>query len=443
MNQARVENETVSLTFSDIPEITPTPDFKRDPIKFLRDVAKKHEHMFYIKHSKNYKYLVVHDVSMYEDILTFDDTFGTPVADNMQVNKHIFQIDSKQLKKHEQKTVSELRKYLLKDANSLATAISDLVSTYIDQEMENSGQLDIRDFAETIFWPMTQGLIGKEANKQKCPHLLNDFYDIDDKFGVALKGRDVPEVKQGVSSASSTFFDILRKQKSMGPMAKFYHDVTNQESFELTSKFCTAGWWGGQGNTIPSFVWTLYFILSTPSVLSQVRKLKSNAPKLTEYLTQCFKETLRLTTYSIAWRTVKKDNTLESKSGKKFFIKKGTQIGLHFCLNHFDDAVYPNPDEFSPDRFENEIGSSPVFNGQKYAWVPFSAGRHKCSGYPLAMKEVPLALARLFEKLDLEICADDDQKTLGFNFQQAFGVVSPDEVTKITVNYKKRTSAKL
>ena len=225
--------------------------------------------------------------------------------------------------------------------------------------------------------------------------------------------------------------------------------VTNGESSKLAAKMCTAGWWGGQGNTVPSFIWTLLFILSTPEVHQKVLGLinANDDQQLHAYLTQCFKEMLRLTTFSVAWRTTKQDTVLTSSRGRSYKIPKDTTVGLHFCINHFNDKIYPKPFEFRPERFDGDIEARPTFNGVKYAWVPFSAGRHKCSGHPLAMKEVPMALGVLFKKLDLQLVNQGNSRSKegknslpGFNFLQAFGVVAMDEHTKIPVQYRLRTT---
>ena len=42
----------------------------------------------------------------------------------------------------------------------------------------------------------------------------------------------------------------------VGPMIDYYDDVTKHEDPVLTAKLATAAWWGGQGNTLPSTVWT-------------------------------------------------------------------------------------------------------------------------------------------------------------------------------------------
>ncbi len=67
-------------------------------------------------------------------------------------------------------------------------------SDYVRANLGESGECDMRDIGECIFWPMTQVLFGDEASKEKSPFLLKSFLDIDNSFGAALKGKILPEV---------------------------------------------------------------------------------------------------------------------------------------------------------------------------------------------------------------------------------------------------------
>ena len=55
----------------------------------------------------------------------------------------------------------------------------------------------------------------------------------------------------------------------------------------------------------------------------------------------------------------------------------------------------------------------------QYAWAPFSAGVHKCSGYPLAMLEIPVVLAIMLRDFNLDIMDD----LPGYDWKSAFGVI--------------------
>merc|ERR1711916_7595 len=115
----------------------------------------------------------------------------------------------------------------------------------------------------------------------------------------------------------------------------------------------------------------------------------------------------------------------------------GELIGLHFCMRHMDDQVHQNPNTFRPERFletkEKLSMLSSTMNGKKYSWVPFSAGRHKCSGYSLAMLEIPLVMALVFRHYDMKLI----DPLPGMDYQSAFGVIGPNDAP-CRVTYKLR-----
>uniref|UniRef100_A0A7S2W3Q7 Cytochrome P450 n=1 Tax=Mucochytrium quahogii TaxID=96639 RepID=A0A7S2W3Q7_9STRA len=455
---AKVKPLAVSAMFSEeeIKQAVPPPQVKStartssDPVNFLMECAQEFPEIFVLDRGNGYKYAVLSDVNMFEDILTYDEEFGNPVTPNMSVNKNIFQIPVEQLERHEQNAIGGLRQYLLNNNAQLADIIAGKLITYMRQVLGESGEMDLRDLGAAIFWPMTEALFGDRANINDAPYLLEAFENIDNFFGKALKGRKVPAVEQGVSKAYSLFSSMVKEAKQgkgkIGPVIEYYDKVTNREDPDLTAKFATAAWWGGQGNTLPSTVWTFGMVLANPEAkrkaYAEVDGPFANQPDkdghynydTLEYLTASLKETLRMKTYSIAWRQAQNDAVLTSRSGKKYLLPKGMLIGLHFAMRHFDPTVHDEPNKFRPERFLGSgAGLSPTINGKPYAWVPFSAGRHKCSGYSLAMLEIPVVMALVFREYNMELL----DPLPGMDYRQAFGVVGPDD-KPVRVKYTRR-----
>merc|ERR1712048_252216 len=121
-----------------------------------------------------------------------------------------------------------------------------------------------------------------------------------------------------------------------------------------------------------------------------------------------------------------KDALMESESGETYPISANTLIAVPWCVQHFDDEIWSNPSEFSPDRHMPQTDELKLKNlsavKARFALSPFSWGPHKCSGYPLAMVEIPVALALVFQMYDMELL----DALPGSDWQSAFGVVGPD-----------------
>ena len=78
-------------------------------------------------------------------------------------------------------------------------------------------------------------------------------------------------------------------------------------------------------------------------------------------------------------------------------ISKGTWLfGVTTALHHQPDD-YPEPQQFKPERF---LEKAP----ERYSFVAFGEGRHRCPGSAFYYAEAGIVLHRVFGRLDLEPC---------------------------------------
>ncbi|XP_077988402.1 cytochrome P450 2U1-like [Glandiceps talaboti] len=81
-------------------------------------------------------------------------------------------------------------------------------------------------------------------------------------------------------------------------------------------------------------------------------------------------------------------------------IPKGTTLNINLWSIHYDPSVWPNPDEFNPDRFydnKNKI----VKRSDNF--LPFSAGRRVCMGEQLAKIELFLFLSSMIHQFKFSL----------------------------------------
>ncbi|EXM13966.1 Cytochrome P450, E-class, group I [Fusarium oxysporum f. sp. vasinfectum] len=87
------------------------------------------------------------------------------------------------------------------------------------------------------------------------------------------------------------------------------------------------------------------------------------------------------------------DLVYKSKDGNvEWVIPRGTPIGMTSMINHWDKEIFPNPDDFTPERWLE--GGRPNFKLQKLL-IAFGKGSRACIGENLAYCEVYIMAALL------------------------------------------------
>ncbi|VEN59018.1 unnamed protein product [Callosobruchus maculatus] len=105
------------------------------------------------------------------------------------------------------------------------------------------------------------------------------------------------------------------------------------------------------------------------------------------YTERVIKETLRM--FSIA--TFFSRHVTEDLDLGDLVIPKGANVGFAVSRMHSNEAYWPDPTKFDPDRFlpENAAKRHP------FAYLPFSAGPRNCIGWRYAMMSMKTILANI------------------------------------------------
>ncbi|XP_025410330.1 cytochrome P450 4C1-like isoform X2 [Sipha flava] len=113
-----------------------------------------------------------------------------------------------------------------------------------------------------------------------------------------------------------------------------------------------------------------------------------------KYLEAIIKETLRLYP-SVPVFTRQLETTLNIKN---YIIPPKTTIVIYPYILHRTEEIYPNPEEFIPERFLNEDNKSKFLFG----YLPFSAGPRNCVGQKFAMHQMKILISTILRKLKIE-----------------------------------------
>jgi cytochrome P450 len=92
-------------------------------------------------------------------------------------------------------------------------------------------------------------------------------------------------------------------------------------------------------------------------------------------------------------------------------IPKGTLILWSAHLAGRDPAAWDDPLRFDPDRFVDMAPDKKAL--ADIAWVPFGRGARNCIGFALAQMELTIIIARLAQRLDVEVATTSRPRAIG------------------------------
>ncbi|KAH9513221.1 hypothetical protein Btru_034405, partial [Bulinus truncatus] len=180
--------------------------------------------------------------------------------------------------------------------------------------------------------------------------------------------------------------------------------------------------------------WCIYFLATHKNVQTKVyqeiKKVLGDKEDVDNktfgqlvYLNQVLNETLRCAVIA-PWAARFQDFDTELGGHK---IPKNTPVIHALGVVHQDEALWPLPNEFNPDRFSVEQSKS----RSAYAFSPFGfAGKRKCPGHKFAFIEATVLLITLIRRFEINLC--DDQVA-----QPVYGLVT-HPLDEIWVKVSKR-----
>jgi cytochrome P450 len=158
----------------------------------------------------------------------------------------------------------------------------------------------------------------------------------------------------------------------------------------------------GSETTANTLTWTWYLLALEPDVRSRLKRevadvLAGDLPRMEHlprlrYTRRVFTEALRL--YPSAWIMGRRARAADRVDGEDLGANAVLAISPYTMHRRAD--FWPRPDDFLPDRFEEDDAARPPF-----AFFPFGGGPRRCVGHNLAMIEGPLILAAIVQSFSL------------------------------------------
>ncbi|TRX92616.1 hypothetical protein FHL15_006543 [Xylaria flabelliformis] len=127
-----------------------------------------------------------------------------------------------------------------------------------------------------------------------------------------------------------------------------------------------------------------------------------------QYLRACIDESLRMSPPApgTLWREQAPDPSGQPLIVDGHVIPKGTIIGVNIYSLHHNEDYFPNPFEYSPERWTDEQDPS-AKRRMREAFMPFSTGPRGCAGKSMAYGETGLVIAKILWYFDFETTTGD------------------------------------
>ncbi len=188
--------------------------------------------------------------------------------------------------------------------------------------------------------------------------------------------------------------DIAEREDIMSLLLQARHeDGTPMSDGELRDELLTL-LIAGHETTATTLAWTLERLVRSPEALERtVAEAPAGGGPYTDAVIQ---ETLRLRpVFPMVARAVRKPFELGG-----YTLPPGVTVMPAIVLIHRRPDVYPDPDEFRPERFlEKPPGT--------YTWIPFGGGVRRCLGASFSMFEMRIVLSTMLSRV--RIRTDDPE----------------------------------
>ena len=292
------------------------------------------------------------------------------------------------------------------------------------------GMVDLKQELDQLLMLISgRCLIGKEVRKKIIDEFITLFNELINN-GMCLTSVLFPYAPtptnqrrdQARAKLSEMLIEIVRLRKSYNCVEddvlqnlidSKYRDGRSTTEAEVVGLIISLLFAGKHTSTITS-TWTGAHLLANARCLTSaleeqkqiIRKygdnLDYNAFQEMDTLHCCIKEALRIHPPApIFSRKVHKNFTVQTKDGNEYEIQRRHTIVSSVLFNCNLPHIYKGPDVYDPARFGPGREEDRV--GGKFAYTPFSGGRHACIGESYAYLQIKVIWSHLLRNFELKL----------------------------------------
>ncbi|CAI5640951.1 unnamed protein product [Oreochromis niloticus] len=471
-----------------IPWLGHVLEFRRNTLKFLERMEKKHGDIFtvqlggfyitflqdpfsfggFVKESRDkldFRKVALHLVHR---VFGYKAVEGERRIHEMSNNKHL---KGEGLQELTQSFMSNLQNMMLHNIGSAAedrTWKEDGLFRYSYNVVFRAGYLAL--FGNVPPKSEQSEEKAKEKDRAESEALFHEFRKYDQLFPRLAYGVLPPMEKLAAERLKTYFCDALSilKMKTKDNISGWVWDIQqgkeemgmdvsmiNRNMFMLLS--------ASQGNTGPSSFWLLLFLMKHPEAMKAVKEevdkvLKESGQEVwpggpmvnltremllkTPILDSAVEENLRLTAAPLLTRAVIKEMTFKMADGREYLLRKGDRIAIFpFSSVQHDPEIHPEPHSFKYDRFLNPDGTKKTDfykagKKVKYYTMPWGSGVSMCPGRFFATNELKQFVFLMLVYFELEL-KNPDEKIPEIDLSRyGFGTMQP--VRDVQFRYRLR-----
>lgn len=298
-------------------------------------------------------------------------------------------------------------------AQTIADEVDAMVATWT-----GSGEIDLLDwFAELTIYTSSACLIGTKFRRQLDSRFAALYHDLErgtdalafvDPYAPIDSFRRRDAARAGLVSLVG---EIMAVRAASPPVSREERDLLDVlmplfTADEITGMFISM-MFAGHHTSSGTAAWTLIELLRHPAVFQEVTaeldELYRDNPVVSfqalreiPLLEAAIKEALRLhPPLILLLRAATRDLEIMG-----YDIQKDALIGATPAISNRIPEDFPAPDEFDPDRYAEPRQEDLV---NRWTWIPFGAGRHRCVGANFAMIQLKAIFSVLLRDWTFEL----------------------------------------
>ena len=153
----------------------------------------------------------------------------------------------------------------------------------------------------------------------------------------------------------------------------------------------------GHETTASALSWALIEVGRSPDLLARTQRAADEGDDA--WLEAVLKESMRL--HPIIPMVVR--TLMKPASVGGWDLPAGATVGPSIIMSHQQEAAFPEPETFRPERFLGASGDVPALN----VWIPFGGGVRRCIGAGFSLMEGVEVLREVFTRYDVRAVGTD------------------------------------